>query len=101
MRYFETLILFSPELSNEEREGITEHLTAIVVKEGGEIKEVDKWGMKTLMYPVRKQTRGYYTRLEYIAPAHTIAELERIIRITEGIYKFLTIRLEAKEQEIQ
>lgn len=101
MRYFETLLLLSPEISNEERESIIENLQAIIVKEGGEIKETDKWGMKTLMYPVRKQTRGYYIRLEYTAKPETIAEFERIVRITEGVYKFLTVRLEAKEQEIQ
>ena len=100
MRYFETLLLLSPELSNEERDTITDTFSSLILKEGGEIKETDKWGMKTLMYPVHKQTRGYYVRLEYKAPAHTIAELERIIRITEGVYKFLTVRLEEKEQEI-
>ena len=100
MRHFETLLLLSPELSNEERDSIIDTFSSIIVKEGGEIKEIDRWGMKTLMYPVRKQTRGYYIRLEYKAPPHAIAELERIIRITEGTYKFLTVRLEDKEQEI-
>ena len=37
--------------------------------------------------------RGYYVRLEYAAPSTLVAELERIIRITDGIFKFITVRL--------
>ena len=54
---------------------------------------VDHWGMRDLAYPVRKQMRGYYVRLEYAAPSTLVAELERIIRITDGIFKFITVRL--------
>ena len=46
-----------------------------------------------MAYPVRKQMRGYYVRLEYAAPSQLVAELERVLRITDGVFKFLTIRL--------
>lgn len=93
MRKFETLLLFSPELGAENREAIMSTLTAIIEKEEGTIVEAESWGMRDLAYPVRKQMRGYYIRLEYNAPATTVAELERIIRITDGIFKFLTVKL--------
>ncbi len=54
---------------------------------------VDQWGMRDLAYPVRKQMRGFYVRLEYAAPSQLVAELERIIRITDGIFKFMTVKL--------
>lgn len=62
--------------------------------------EVDHWGMRDLAYPVRKQMRGYYVRLVYEGPAPLVAELERNIRITDGIYKFVTVKLadEAAEE---
>ena len=49
--------------------------------------------MRDLAYPVRKQMRGFYVRLVYGAPSQLVAELERIIRITDGIFKFITVRL--------
>lgn len=100
MRKFETLLLLSPELSAENREGILSALTAVIEREKGVMLEVDHWGMRDLAYPVRKQMRGYYVRLVYEGPAPLVAELERNIRITDGIYKFVTVKLadEAAEE---
>ena len=85
MRKFETLLLLSPELSAETREGILTALTGVVERENA--------------YPVRKQMRGYYVRLVYQAPAELVAELERNVRITDGIFKFVTVKL-AEEVEV-
>ncbi len=94
MRKFETLLLLSPELSVEERENILSTLNGVIEREGGNLENADHWGMKELAYPVQKQLRGYYVRLVYQAPATLIAELERIIRITDGIFKFMTVKLD-------
>ena len=93
MRKFETLLLLSPELSAESREGILAALTGIIEREGGKMVEVDQWGMRDLAYPVKKLMRGFYVRLVYEAPAPLVAELERNIRITDGIFKFITVKL--------
>ncbi len=93
MRKFETLLLLSPELSAESREGILAALTGIIAREGGKLAEVDQWGMRDLAYPVHKLMRGFYVRLVYEAPAALVAELERNIRITDGIFKFITVKL--------
>jgi small subunit ribosomal protein S6 len=93
MRKFETMLLLSPELSAENREALIAGLTGVIEREGGVVAEVDNWGMRDLAYPVRKQMRGYYTRLEYQAPPALVAELERNIRISDGIFKFVTVRL--------
>ena len=93
MRQFETLILLSPELSSDSREGIINNLVAIIEREGGKIDEIDQWGMRELAYPVHKLMRGFYVRLVYSAPPKLVAELERNIRITDGIFKFLTVKL--------
>ena len=99
MREFETLILISPEISSESREALINNLVAIIEREGGKMIEVDQWGMRDLAYPVRKLMRGFYVRLVYEAPAALVAELERNIRITDGIFKFLTVRLEERPVE--
>jgi small subunit ribosomal protein S6 len=43
--------------------------------------------------------RGFYVRFEYAAPGALVAELERIIRIAEGVFKFLTVKLEEELSE--
>ena len=100
MRKFGTLVLLSPELSAEKRECIVNALVAVVEREQGKMITVDNWGMRDLAYPVRKQMRGNYVRLEYAAPANLVAELERNIRITDGIFKFVTVKLADVAEEV-
>ncbi len=100
MRKFETLLLLSPELSAENREGILAALGGVIEREKGVMEEVDHWGMRDLAYPVRKQMRGYYVRLVYNGPAALVAELERNIRITDGIFKFVTVKLADEAREV-
>lgn len=100
MRKFETLLLLSPELAPDAREALLTTFTGVIEREQGKISAVDHWGMRDLAYPVQKQMRGYYVRLEYIAPSPTVAELERNIRISDGVYKFLSIQLAEEAEEV-
>jgi len=97
MRKYEMLLLLSPELNVENKKAVIDGLTAMIVdREQGTMLAVDDWGTRELAYPVRKQIRGQYVRLEFVAPAKAIAELERNVRITDGIYKFVTVKLADK-----
>ncbi len=93
---YETLLLLSPELGSEGSREVLDTLTGIIDRDGGNILQNDDWGIKELAYPVRKQTRGHYVRLEYSLPPDKVSELERNIRNADGIFKFLTVKLEQK-----
>ena len=73
MRKFETLLLLSPELSTEARTTLLDGLKNIVEREGGKVLVEDAWGMRDLAYPVKKQMRGFYFRLEYAGPGALVA----------------------------
>ena len=92
-RKYETLLLFSPELTGDEYQTLVDNLVAIIEREDGKNLIQDDWGMRDLAYPVQKMTRGRYLRLEYDSPGSLVKELERNIRITEGIFKFVTVKL--------
>ena len=93
LNHYEPLVLMSPELAEENRKEIIANLSGIIERDGGNIALVDDWGIRTLAYPVRKLTRGHYVRIDYTAPGAVVAELERNIRITDGLFKFVTVRL--------
>ena len=100
MRKFETLLLLSPELSTEVRTVLLDGFKAVIAREGGKMLQEDNWGMRDLAYPVKKQMRGWYVRLEYAAPGALVAELERNIRIAEGVFKFLSVKLADDVEEV-
>ncbi len=101
MRRFETLLLLSPELASDARAVLMDGFKAVIEREGGKVLAEDNWGMRDLAYPVRKQMRGYYIRLEFSGPGALVAELERNIRIADGIFKFVTVRLEDVKEEVE
>ena len=88
-----------PELAADAREALLGTFTGVIERAGGRFT-ADHWGMRDLAYPVRKQMRGYFVRLEYVAPGDTVAELERIIRISDGAFKFLTVKLADAAEEV-
>jgi len=96
MRKYEALLLFSPELSTDSRQEILDNLKGLLEGQEASVLTVDDWGMRDLAYPVQKKTRGHYTRFEFAAPPKAIAEFERIVRITDGIMKFMTVKLADK-----
>lgn len=89
----------SPELGTEECREIVNNLSAIVEREGGSIVKIDDWGIKDTAYPVRKFNRGHYVRMEMDLPGKAVAELERNVRIADGIFKFITVRLPMTTEE--
>ena len=93
MTRYEELLLMSPELGIEECREIVTNLSAVVEREGGKVVKVDDWGVKDTAYPVRKFNRGRFIRMEMEMPGKVVAELERNVRITDGIFKFITVRL--------
>ncbi|MDR2162183.1 MAG: 30S ribosomal protein S6 [Desulfovibrio sp.] len=100
MRKYETLLLLSPELSPDARSAFVDGVKAVIDREGGRMLMEDIWGMRDLAYPVQKQMRGFYARLEYAAPPALVAELERNIRIADGIFKFVTVKLADSVEEV-
>jgi len=94
MKKYETLLLFSPDLTSEDRQEVLDRLSQVVQNYSGQVLTIDDWGMRDLAYPVQKHTRGQYVRMEYGVPGNAIYEIERKIRIVEAVMKFLTVKLE-------
>ncbi|WP_028576139.1 30S ribosomal protein S6 [Desulfomicrobium escambiense] len=93
MTRYEELLLLSPELGTDECREIINNLSAVVEREGGNVLKIDDWGVKDTAYPVRKFNRGRYIRMEMSMPGKAVAELERNVRIADGVFKFITVKL--------
>ena len=99
MTRYEELLLLSPELGTDECREIVNNLSAVVEREGGSVLKIDDWGVKDTAYPVRKFNRGRYIRMEMDMPGKVVAELERNVRIADGIFKFITVKLAETTEE--
>lgn len=70
-------------------------LVNIIVEGGGELEKVDKWGKRKLAYEINGHTEGYYAVIDFRAPSSVTAELERIMKITDAVIRYLVIRKES------
>lgn len=80
------------------REGLIERFSQIVTAGGGEVTEVNKWGMRKLAYPIKclgaDRTEGYYVLMNYTSDASLPLELERNMNISDNVMRFMTVKKE-------
>ena len=59
----------------------------------GELIKLEDWGPKKLSYEIRKNTRGHYFLLDYLAATDLVRELERNLRLNDRVLKFQTVKI--------
>ncbi len=99
MNCYETLFVVKPTLTQEEIIEQISKVENILTKEGAELAGTNNMGMRKLAYPVEKHARGYYTVLFYKAEGTIIDELERNLKISEDVIKFLSVKY-SKNKEL-
>jgi small subunit ribosomal protein S6 len=88
---YETLFVVHPEKGLRMKEFV-ERFKKVIEAQEGTLSQVDEWGARDLAYKIDKQSRGYYTLLRYRASGHAVEELERNLKLTDGILRYLTVR---------
>jgi small subunit ribosomal protein S6 len=93
MRNYENLIIFDPEVSEEDREKKIELAKSVIEREG-EILNIDRWGIKQLAYPINKKKTGYYVLMGFTTNEKLLPELGRELRLSKEVMRhFITHKL--------
>lgn len=98
-KMYETTFIVNASLDDVQIDPIITKIQEQITTYGGEIIAVNKWGRKRLAYPINKKNTGYYTNIEFVAPAVAIHQLEKFYKLDENILRFLTIQLDKKAIE--
>jgi|SRR5687767_4143744 small subunit ribosomal protein S6 len=88
---YETLFVVHPDKVPRVKEFI-EKFKKVVEGLDGTVAHVDEWGLRDLAYRIDKQSKGFYTLLQYRSTARAVEELERNMRLTDGVLRYLTVR---------
>lgn len=94
--YYELTYIISPVLEEDEYKGIIEKFTEFIRDNGGEIDEVDEWGIRKFEFEMNGKTSGFYVNAYFTAPGELIEKLERALRIDDQIMRYLTLKYDAK-----
>ncbi len=96
LKNYESMIVITPDLSNDDAKKENEKITSFITKNKGSIDNTDEWGKKKLAYEIRKFKEGFYF-VNYIQfDPEKISELERTYRINENIIRYNILVKEKK-----
>ncbi len=94
MPYYETVFIARQELSAKQVEELTEQYSKIITDDGGKIHKTENWGLRTLAYKINKSRKGHYVLIESDTSAASVIEMERQMRLSDDVMRYLTIKLE-------
>lgn len=88
---YETVLVFSVKNGEEAAKALVEKFTDMIAA-SGTVKEVDEWGKRRLAYAINYETEGYYVVINHDSDADFVAELARVLNITDGVLRYLTVK---------
>ncbi|MDN5326320.1 MAG: small subunit ribosomal protein [Moorella sp. (in: firmicutes)] len=94
MRNYEVVFVIRPDLEAEATTAVVEKFTQLITGQGGQVARVDQWGKKRMAYEVRKYREGYYVLVEFKGTPAVAQELERVLKISDDVIRYLITRLE-------
>ena len=95
LKQYETVIILSPLLSEDELKNAVNGYTKWLQKKKAEVLHQENWGLKQLAYPIENKQSGFYVVLEYQAEHDVVAEMEvEMVRDNERVLRFLTVLLD-------
>ena len=100
-RQYEILFIAEQNLGEPEVDTLTATVKGFIEKENGTVEKVEKWGKKRLAYTIGKNREGSYVLMVANAPGSSISEVERRMRVTDGIVRFLAIRIDEEMKKAE
>ena len=95
MSKYELAVVVSAKLEEEERAAVIEKVNALITRFGGNVTEVEEWGKRKLAYEILKMKEGFYYFFHFESETATPAEIEKRIRIMDGVIRYLCVKDEA------
>lgn len=99
-RTYELMFIVRPDMSDEDLDKLISNLQASVPTAGGIVKSIEKMGKRRLAYSVRRFNEGVYVLLIVEGGGPMIHELERRLRVSEPVIKFLTVRVDEEQKRL-
>ena len=91
MKAYELLFFVAPTIDEETRAGVMKRIDSTIAAAEGTVDNVDNWGKRKLAYEIDGLTEGDYTLIDFHADPQSIAELDRVLRITDAVERHMIV----------
>ena len=99
MPLYEHVFLARQDISTQQVEGLVQDFRTIIEGGGGTIGKTEYWGLKGLTFRIKKNRKAHFSLLNIDAPPAAVAELERQMRLSTDVIRFLTVRVDEHEAD--
>ena len=100
-RIYEVVFIIDPDAPDEEIKRLTENLQTIVTDQGGTITKSEIMGRRQLAYQIGRKNEGVYVLFEIEGAGREIAELERRMRVSDQVIRYLTVRVDEERRRAE
>ena len=90
--YYETMYILRPDIPEEEVETHVAKYRDLVGEAGGQVLDCQMRGKRRLAYPITKHREGIYVQLNHDGDGQQVAPLERAMRLSEDVIRYLTVK---------
>lgn len=90
-REYETIYILKPDIDAESADKVGARVAEVVGRESGQLTKVEMWGRRKLAYSIAKHRRGVYVYLKYLGSGRVVSEVERNLRLFDGVLKYQTV----------
>lgn len=97
MKAYELLYFVAPTIDDETRAAVSNRIETTIAEGSGVIDNIDVWGKRKLAYEINGRAEGDYTLIDFHADPESIAELNRILRITDAVERHMIVRREDRD----
>ena len=97
MKAYELLLMLNPSLDEDERAAVLERVQGIITADGGVVDDSKDWGKHKLAYEIDKLTEGDYALVDFHAAPDVIAELDRVLHITDPVVRYMLVRRDDRD----
>ncbi|AQS57743.1 30S ribosomal protein S6 [Desulforamulus ferrireducens] len=92
MRNYEVMYIIKPETEEEKVTAIMERFKSLVEERGAEVTKLEKWGKRRLAYEIDHMREGIYILMQFKAEAAAAAELDRVLKINDDVFRHMITR---------
>jgi small subunit ribosomal protein S6 len=94
MPLYEHVFLARQDISAQQVDALVQSFRSLLEERGGSVGKTEYWGLKSLTYRIKKNRKAHYALMNIDAPHEAVAEMERQMRLSTDIIRFLTVRVD-------
>lgn len=98
MHKYEVMFIIRTDVPEDETEKVISQLEGFAVSAGAKMEKIDKLGRRRMAYRVRHFREGFYVLFVFEAEASAVAELERRMKVTDNVIKFISVRVDIEQK---